>query len=97
MNIETIIRENRGTIIDVRTAAEFNSGSVAGSVNIPVQEISQRIPELKKFRAPYILCCASGIRSAQAYSILNQVGMECYNGGSWIDVNYLREKRVNSV
>lgn len=88
MSIEKIIQEKKGTIVDVRSVDEFRGGHVAGSVNIPLQEISQRVEELKKMKAPLILCCASGGRSAQAHGFLSQQGIECYNAGSWLDVNY---------
>ena len=35
------------TIIDVRTPAEFMGGHVAGSINIPLQEVQSRIQEIK--------------------------------------------------
>ena len=87
MNIEKIIKEKQGTIIDVRSPGEFMGGNVMGSINIPLQEIPQRVTELKNMKAPLVLCCASGGRSGQAYGYLSQQGIECYNGGSWLDVN----------
>ena len=47
MTIETIIKEKKGTIVDVRTTEEFKGGNVFGSINIPLQEIPQRLEELK--------------------------------------------------
>jgi phage shock protein E len=94
MDMEKIIKENQGTIVDVRTYAEFMGGNVAGSVNIPLNEIPARIEELKELQTPLILCCASGMRSGQAYSYLSQSGIECYNGGSWLNVNYYKSKSI---
>jgi rhodanese-related sulfurtransferase len=62
-------------------------GNVVDSINIPLNEIPERV-ELKKLNAPLILCCASGNRSGQAQHFLSELGIECYNGGSWLDVNY---------
>lgn len=90
MNMEKIIKENLGTIVDVRTYGEFIGGNVAGSINIPLNEIPERIEELKSLKAPLILCCASGGRSGQAHHFLSQFGIECYNGGSWLNVNYYK-------
>jgi phage shock protein E len=45
MNIEKIIKEKQGTIVDVRTPQEFMGGNVAGSINIPVQELTSRMEE----------------------------------------------------
>ena len=42
MIIENIIKEKKGTIVDVRTPSEFMGGNVAGSINIPLQEIEKR-------------------------------------------------------
>lgn len=94
MNIDQIIQENKGTIVDVRTPEEFNGRHVAGAINIPLQEIIQRIDELKTLETPLILCCASGNRSGQAHRYLSQQGIECYNGGSWLDVNYFKSQAL---
>ena len=94
MSVEQMIKENAGTIVDVRTTAEFRGGHVAKSINIPVQEITARIEEIKELKQPLILCCASGGRSGQATQFLTQLGIECYNGGSWLDVNYFQTQAL---
>ena len=76
------------TIIDVRTRGEFMGGNVAGSINIPLNEIPQKVNEIKEMPQPIILCCASGARSGQATGFLKSNGINCINGGSWYDVNY---------
>lgn len=76
------------TIVDVRTPAEFMGGNVSGSINIPLQEVEQRIDEIKALPKPLVLCCASGGRSGQAAAYLNSCGVECENGGGWMEVNY---------
>lgn len=92
MNTEKIISEKKGTIVDVRTSAEFRRGNVAGSINIPLQEIPQRINELKNLKQPLVLCCASGNRSGQAHTYLGQQGIETWDGGSWLTVNDLQNR-----
>jgi rhodanese-related sulfurtransferase len=79
---------NFKTIIDVRTPSEFMGGHVAGSINIPLQEIQTRVEEITKMAQPIVLCCASGNRSGQATVYLKSLGIDCENGGSWMDVNY---------
>ena len=45
-----------GTVIDVRTPAEFMGGHVVGSINIPLQEILEHVEEIKKMGyEPYII------------------------------------------
>jgi len=85
-NIEKIIKTGKATIVDVRTPVEFMGGHVKGSINIPLQEIQARLAEFKKMEN-IVLCCASGNRSGQAAAYLKQNGIECENGGSWLDVN----------
>lgn len=94
MNNEKIIKESQGTVVDVRTAGEFEGGHVAGSVNIPLHDISARIEELKKLKSPLILCCASGNRSEQAFQYLTQQGIESINAGSWFDVHEYQSQKT---
>jgi rhodanese-related sulfurtransferase len=75
------------TIIDVRTRGEFMGGHVAGSVNIPLQELEAHLDEIRSMEQPIILCCASGGRSGVATQFLMREGIRCQNGGSWLDVN----------
>ena len=76
------------TIIDVRTPQEFMGGNVVGSINIPLNEITERVDEIKSMTQPIVLCCASGMRSSQATGFLKSHGIDCENGGSWLDVNF---------
>lgn len=92
MNIEQAIKQNLATIVDVRSPEEFMGGHVAGSINIPLQEVPTRVEEIKSMKAPLVLCCASGGRSGQAQRYLAQLGMDCVNGGSWLDVNYVQSQ-----
>ncbi len=70
-------------IIDVRTPGEYKSGHIKGSLNIPLDSIGNNLSKLKKDKC-IICCCASGMRSGSAKSILKSKGYtEVYNGGSW--------------
>lgn len=89
-----IIREKKGTLVDVRTREEFKNGHVAGSINIPIQELTTRLDELKVMKQPLILFCASGGRSANAAQYLKQLGYECINAGSWQDVNFIQNQNM---
>ncbi|MBI5538469.1 MAG: rhodanese-like domain-containing protein [Bacteroidia bacterium] len=71
-------------ILDVRTKGEFESGHIRGSVNIPVNTLSNNIKKLKDKNKAIITCCASGSRSAMAKSVLKSNGFsQVHNGGSW--------------
>ena len=92
MNFEKIIKERQGTVLDVRTPEEFYRGNVEGSINVPLQEIQLRINEVKQLKSPIVLCCASGSRNMMAQSFLTLQGIECYNAGSWLTVNYYQNQ-----
>lgn len=80
--------QTRGAIIiDVRTKGEFVQGAIKGSKNIPLQEINSKITQIKKFKKPVITCCASGMRSGNASSVLNNHGIETVNGGGWLSLS----------
>lgn len=71
-------------IIDVRTKGEFVSGNIKGSKNIPLNTLNSNLKQLKDKNKAYILCCASGMRSGTAKSILKSYGYtQVYNGGGW--------------
>lgn len=85
--IAELLKMKETVVVDVRTPGEFAGGHVAGSINIPLNEIPQRIDEIKQM-GKVVLCCASGVRSMNASMYLTQNGIECVDGGPWTNVNY---------
>ena len=72
-------------LIDVRTPQEFASGHIQGAINIPVEEIGQRLSEVPQDK-PIVLYCRSGNRSNQASGILVNAGYTgIYDLGGIID------------
>ncbi len=76
-------------ILDVRSEGEYRAGHIKGSANIPLEQVKQNIPTLKKKDKPVITVCRSGVRSGIAKSVLAAAGIEVYNGGAW---NILQQK-----
>ena len=78
-------------LIDVRTPDEFNGGSVPNAINIPLNEVVNRLDELKGLQ-PMLVFCAAGVRSQKAIDFLMANGVnQVENGGSWLEVNaYLK-------
>lgn len=62
-------------LLDVRTRDEFAFGSIAGAVNIPLDELRGRIGELPKDKPIYIFC-AVGLRGYLAERILEGRGFD---------------------
>ena len=68
------------TILDVRTDMEHSSGYIKNAILIPVQELSSKIDQLKKFKDNKIIVyCASGSRSVSASRILYKNDYNPYN------------------
>jgi rhodanese-related sulfurtransferase len=62
-------------VIDVRSEQEFRAGHFSTAVNIPAEQIEQRLFEVNGDRkAPVILYCYGGSRSAMASGILRKNG-----------------------
>ena len=70
-------------IVDVRTPAEYKSGHIKGSLNLPLDSIGGHTDALLKKGVPVITCCRSGARSGMAVGILRKAGIEAVNGGAW--------------
>ena len=73
---------NNKTIVDVRTPEEFAENHYPNAINIPLDQVVQRITEFKQMPKPIIAYCRSGNRSGMAISILKQNGItQAVNGG----------------
>lgn len=71
-------------ILDVRSKSEYASGHIKGSINISVDQLGKNLSQLKDKNKPIITCCASGMRSASAKSLLKSNGYtNVHNGGGW--------------
>lgn len=72
------VEEYRGTpgavLLDVRTAGEYRSGHVEGSVNIPLDEIEKAAERYPDMNTPFFVHCRSGARSGMAVSKLKKMG-----------------------
>jgi rhodanese-related sulfurtransferase len=84
VDFKTLVKEG-AMIIDVRSPAEFNGGHVKGAVNIPLQAIQSSFNKIPKNKV-IITCCASGMRSGSAKSLLKAAGYNVHNGGGWMSL-----------
>lgn len=76
-------------ILDVRSKGEYAGGHVKGSINIPVDQLKNNLGRFPDKSKAIITCCASGMRSGSAKSILESSGYEnVHNGGSWASLQY---------
>ena len=70
-----LVNKKSAGLIDVRPKGEFASGTVAGAINIPLDEIEQRHDELLKMKElPIVLMCAMGRNAGLAGEKLQKHG-----------------------
>jgi phage shock protein E len=73
-------------ILDVRTPGEYKQGHIKGSKNAPLNELDKYLKGLNKDQA-IITCCASGMRSGSAKSMMKSKGFtNVHNGGGWMSL-----------
>lgn len=75
---ESLPRDGSVTLLDTRTPMEYRRGHVEGFINIPVDELRERIEELDKSKPVYVMC-QSGLRSYIASRILAGNDFDSYN------------------
>lgn len=77
-DMEKLPRDGSVTLLDTRTPMEYAGGHAPDFVNIPVDELADRVGELDKNKPVYIMC-QSGLRSYIACRFLTQKGFDCFN------------------
>jgi len=77
------LRDSGYQLIDVRSISEFANGSIPGAVNIPVDEIRDRVSEIR--HAPILVNCQVGQRGHTASMLLKELGFDATN----LDGGYL--------
>ena len=83
-------------IIDVRSGAEFLTGHVDNSLNIPLADLPSHFSKLKDKNQLIILCCKSGMRSRAAETLMSSKGyVNIVNGGSWYHLQRKISKNRN--
>lgn len=76
-------------LVDVRTPEEFIGGNVENSVNIPLNQVPDRLTEFKN-KDQIIVFCRSGNRSNKVKQLLQKEGFDnVLNGGTWKNIDHL--------
>lgn len=70
----TLVKEQHALVLDVRTDEEFKAHHIEGAVNIPVDDLEQRLAELPDKKRTIIVYCKSGGRSSRAAQFLASAG-----------------------
>ena len=75
---DSLPRDGSVTLLDTRTPGEYSAGHIEGFINIPVDDLRERLHELDRTKPVYVIC-QSGLRSYIACRILAGHGFDCYN------------------
>ena len=79
---EAIANDSLLVVVDVRKPSELSGewGYIEASINIPVDDLEDRLGELIKYKQDYIaVVCRSGNRSKRATAILVENGFNAVN------------------
>ena len=96
--LEQIKKNHAVILLDTRTPFEYVRGHLEGFINIPIDELRQRLGELSPHKTIYVMC-QSGMRSYLACRILSQNGFHCYNfsgGYRFYEINQLNQEIFKS-
>lgn len=77
-DLTALSKDEGAFLLDTRTPFEYKQGYAEGFVNIPVDELRERIDEIPADKRIYVMC-QSGLRSYVATRILSNLGYDCYN------------------
>lgn len=97
-DVDKLLRDGSVTLLDTRTEGEYRRGHIEGFINIPVDELRDRLREIEVGKPVYVIC-QSGVRSYIASRILVGNSFECYNfagGFRYIDM-VMKEQGIGQI
>jgi phage shock protein E len=68
------LEDGNYVLVDVRTANEYQQGYIPGAVNLPLQALPERLPQLKDKEQKLVVYCRSGRRAAKAINYMHEQG-----------------------
>ena len=87
---KVLSNEKDAAVLDIREGVDWRAGHIPGAINIPIDELQQRLNELPDVGNALVICCTQGLRATGAAHILKQAGwrklytltdgMEAYRG-----------------
>jgi len=94
-DVDRICEEGKCFILDVRTPGECKLGMVATAVNIPLDELRDRLDEIPKDKR-ILVYCHVGLRAYIVCRILTQHGRDAYNlSGGYKTYEIVTDKQAN--
>ena len=87
------MNREKGVVVDVCSPAEFAESHIKGAVNVPLDELEARLPQVVKNKTtPVIMVCAAGARSLRGQAVAQKLGYDkvhSLHGGlkAWKEAN----------
>jgi rhodanese-related sulfurtransferase len=87
-------------LVDVRSPSEYGTGHLAGSLNIPLEQIESRLDEFGNY--PIVLICKTGKRARMAAGLLRtcreDINISVLGGGTdaWTKAGYALVRNVSA-
>ncbi|MFA7636369.1 MAG: CoA-disulfide reductase [Monoglobales bacterium] len=95
-DVEKLPKDGSVFLLDARTPGEYARGHADGFVNIPIDSLRERLDEIPKGAAVYVMC-QSGLRSYLSVRILSLNGFDCYNfAGGYRFYDVIRRGKAQS-
>ncbi|HIC8755057.1 rhodanese-like domain-containing protein [Elizabethkingia anophelis] len=90
--ISKLVNDNRTFLVDVRTPEEYNAEKIEGAVNIPLDQIENRLHEFQG-KKNIVVYCRSGVRAGKAKDLLQKSNIpDVYSGTSYQNVLELKKE-----
>jgi thioredoxin 1/putative thioredoxin len=70
-----LLKQGRVSLVDTREAPVFNRSRIGGAVNLPIEEIENRLAELHMLPSPPVLYCRAGDKTKDLAAKLAEQGM----------------------
>ena len=94
--ISRLVNDNKTFLVDVRTPEEYNAEKIEGAVNIPLDQIENRLSEFQG-KKNIIVYCRSGIRAGKAKDLLQKNNVpDVYSGTSYQNVSELKKNKIKN-
>lgn len=87
---KVLSNEKNANVLDIREAVDWRAGHIPSAINIPIDELKNRLSELPDPANALVICCTQGLRASGAAHILKEAGwrklytltdgMEAYRG-----------------
>ncbi|MDR2227984.1 MAG: rhodanese-like domain-containing protein [Flavobacteriaceae bacterium] len=94
--ISSLVNDNRTFLVDVRTPEEYNAERIEGAVNIPLDQIENRLSEFQD-KKNIVVYCRTGIRAGKAKDLLQKNNVpDVYSGTSYQNVLELKKNKTKN-